>query len=265
MIPWDSFDVGDHRVTCPACGRGPRDKTLGLTIKPGGSAVAHCFRCGYAASYFPQCGICLTSGPRAPAKPASAKRETLSEFGRDLWAASKALSCAALDYLDARRCRIPPPDGDLRWHPCLKHPTGYSGPALVARVTDAVTAAPMSLHRTWVRPDGGKADVDPSRLLLGGHRKQGGVIRLWPDESVAEGLGVAEGIETALSLAWACAPVWACIDAGNLKALPVLPGVAALTVAADDDAAGRDAALSCAQCWADAGREVTFIGGNDGP
>lgn len=193
-----------------------------------------------------------------------AKRETLSDFGRDLWAASKRLSGAALDYLDARRCRIPPPDGDLRWHPSLRHPTGYSGAALVALVTHALTAAPMSLHRTWIRADGGKADVEPARLLLAGHRKQGGVIRLWPDESVTHGLAVAEGVETALSLAWACAPVWACIDAGNLKALPVLAGVAALTVAADDDAAGRDAALRCAQRWAAADREVTLTGGSDG-
>ncbi|MFM0644531.1 toprim domain-containing protein, partial [Paraburkholderia bryophila] len=95
-----------------------------------------------------------------------------------------------------------------------------------------------------------KADVDPPRLLLGGHRKQGGVIRLWPSEAVTVGLGIAEGIETALSLAWAYVPVWACIDAGNLKALPRLPGIESLVIGADNDPAGMDAAHACAQRWA---------------
>nr|WP_228882485.1 toprim domain-containing protein [Paraburkholderia saeva] len=114
----------------------------------------------------------------------------------------------------------------------------------------------MSLHRTWICADGRKADIDPQRLLLGGHRKQGGVIRMWPDESVTTGLGIAEGIETALSLAWAYAPVWACIDAGNLKALPVLPGIESLVIGADNDPAGIDGAHACAQRWAADGVEV---------
>lgn len=123
-------------------------------------------------------------------------------------------------------------------------------------ITDAVTRQPLSLHRTWIQADGRKADVDPPRLLLGGHRKQGGVIRLWPDEAVTVGLGIAEGMETALSLAWAFAPVWACIDAGNLAAFPVLSGVEALTIGADNDAAGAAAAQECAARWATADDEV---------
>lgn len=162
----------------------------------------------------------------------------------------------ALDYLKARHCRIPPTDGDLRYDASLKHSTGYVGPALVARITDAVTREALTLHRTWVRPDGRTADVDPPRLLLGNHRKQGGVIRLWPDEAVTEGLGIAEGIETALSLAWAYVPVWAGVDAGNLKAFPRLPGIESLVIGADNDPAGVDAAHACAQRWAADGVEV---------
>ena len=33
-------------------------------------------------------------------------------------------------------------------------------------------------------------------MLCKGHRKAGGVIRLWPDDEVTDGLAVAEGIET---------------------------------------------------------------------
>jgi hypothetical protein len=187
---------------------------------------------------------------------ATQKHETLSDYGRDLWGACKPLSGVAVAYLKARRCCIPPADGDLRYHSDLKHPTGYTGPALVARITDAVTHLPLSLHRTWIQADGSKADIAPPRLLLGGHRKQGGVIRLWPDEAVTAGLGIAEGIETALSLAWAYAPVWACIDAGNLAAFPVLAGIGSLTIGADNDAAGIVAARECAARWVDADCEV---------
>jgi phage/plasmid primase-like uncharacterized protein len=147
----------------------------------------------------------------------------------------------------------------LRWHPALRHPSGYEGAALVALLTDAVDNTPRTLHRTWIRPDGKKADVDPPRLLLGGHRKAGAVCRLWPDEAVTCGLGIAEGIESALSLAWGFKPVWAAIDASNLSALPVLPGVEAITIGVDHDPAGLAAAHECARRWRAAGREVRVV------
>ena len=73
------------------------------------------------------------------------------------------------------------------WHPDVLHwPSGCVGPALVALVTDAVTGAPMTLHRTFLRPDGsGKADRSPSpACTCHGTDKRGGVVRLWPDEEV---------------------------------------------------------------------------------
>lgn len=257
MIYWVDYDAGSHRIPCPSCGRGERDKTLGLTIEADGKGVAHCFRCSFTESYRPDRG----ARQQAAAKPrikavATRKHEALSDYGRELWNACKPLSGAAVAYLEGRRCRIPPADGGLRYLPSLKHPSGYTGPALVSLITDAVTRQPLSLHRTWIQADGRKADVDPPRLLLGGHRKQGGVIRLWPDEAVTTSLGIAEGIETALSLAWAHAPVWACIDAGNLATLPHLAGIECLVIGADNDPAGTAAAKECAQRWAAADAEV---------
>ncbi|GCB02944.1 toprim domain-containing protein [Ralstonia sp. SET104] len=256
MVVWTDYATGDHRVTCPACGRGERDKTLGLTIEAGGKGVAHCFRCAFTASYHPDRGARQQAAkPRIKATTMQ-RHAVLSDYGRELWRACKPLSGVAVAYLEGRRCVIPPADGDLRFHPALKHPTGDTGPALVGLITDAVTREPLSLHRTWVQADGRKADVDPPRLLLGGHRKQGGVIRLWPDEAVTVGLGIAEGIETALSLAWAYAPVWACIDAGNMAGFPVLSGIEALAIGADNDAAGHAAAQACAARWVAADVEV---------
>lgn len=160
-----------------------------------------------------------------------------------------------MQYLRARHCVIPPADGHLRWHPSVKHRSGYVGPALVALITDVLTGEPLSLHRTWITPTG-KADLDTPRLPLWNHTTKGGCIRLWPDEAVTYGLGIAEGIETALSLAWAYEPVWATIDAGHLSQFPVLPGIETLVIAQDQDPAGMSAASICARRWADADKEV---------
>ena len=104
-----------------------------------------------------------------------------------------------------------------------------------------------------------KADVEPKRKLLAGHTKKGGVIRLWPDDAVTQGLAVAEGIENALSAAHAVTPVWACVDAGNMSALPVLDGLCALTIVADHDAAGLKAANALAARYDAASIEVAII------
>lgn len=184
----------------------------------------------------------------------------LSGWGCDLWKATVGLAGTIGDqYLLARCCALPPPDGHLRFHSELEHPSGHTGPALVGLITDAVSGEPISLHRTWINADGSKADVDPPRLLLAGHRKQGGVIRLWPDEAVGYGLGIAEGIETALTLATVVKPVWSMIDAGNLGALPALPGIEVLTISADNDAAGLKGANACAERWTEAGCDVRLV------
>ena len=261
MIAWTDYPAGDHRTTCPACGRGQRDKTLGVTVDAAGRGVAHCFRCAFTESYRPDNGRRRHVAPALPSPRTitTAKHETLSEYGRAVWREQChpiLRGTIAADYLLARHCALPPVSGHLRWAPALRHPSGYIGPALVGLVTDVVTRQFLSLHRTWIQAGGRKADLDPPRLLLGGHRKAGGCIRLWPDESVTHGLAVAEGIETALSLAHAYAPVWSLIDAGNLAALPVLGGVETLVIAADNDVAGRAAAEICARRWADANREV---------
>lgn len=219
------------------------------------------------------------AGEVRPARPAPVLRavepeperhqhETLSDFGRRIWSSSQPLAgTVGAQYLLARGCLLPPADGDLRFLPAHKHPLGdHIGPALVALVTDILTGEPISLHFTWVCPDGSKANTPgPARMLLGGHRKAGGCIRLWPDEAVTTGLGVGEGIESCMSLAHAITPVWSLLDAGNLAALPILPGIEALTVAQDNDPAGRRAAQTVADRYTAAGCAVAIVAsGADG-
>jgi hypothetical protein len=156
-------------------------------------------------------------------------------------------------YLEHRGCVLPPTDSDLRFLPASeKFP-----PSLCAKITDAITNAPLSLHFTRLAADGrGKSDCEQPKLLLAGHRKRGGVVRLWPNEAVTCGLAIAEGLESALAAAHLFQPVWAAIDASNLARFSVLPGVDALTIFADHDPAGLKAARECARRWHAAGREV---------
>lgn len=260
MSALQSLEPGEHRLTCPDCGRGPKDRTFGVTVEHDAAAVGHCFRCGYVETHRPERGIRFHPGKAVSRAVAPLKRETLSEYGIELFGACEGLrGTIGEQYLAARGCTLPPADGDLRFHRALRHPSGYTGPALVALVTHAETCQPLTLHRTWIRADGKKADVDPPRMLLGGHRKAGGVVRLWPDEAVTTGLALSEGIETALALAHEYAPIWAAIDAGNLASLPALAGIEVLVIGADHDQAGIKAATSCADRWAAAGLDVRVI------
>ena len=197
---------------------------------------------------------------------------TLSPWGRELWAAARPVTagCVAGRYLLGRRCALPEPHA-VRWLPCLRYgPTGAEFPALLGLITDIHDAGrPLNLHRTWLAPDGsGKAPVDRPRLLLRGHRKAGGVIRLSPDDEVTHGVGIGEGIETCLTvLSAGWGPIWCCVDAGNVKGFPVLDGIDAVTVFGDydrvDPKTGKrpcvEAAHACADRWATAGREARVL------
>ena len=204
----------------------------------------------------------LAERPASDNAPPCARYEALSGVGRGLWAACRTIrpETPAGRYLADRGCALPHRGGHLRWHSEIKHPSGYLGPALVALVTDIRDPERLlTLHRTWIGTDGRKADVETPRLLLAGHPKAGGVIRLWPDDWVTAGLGVAEGIETTLTLARGFTPAWSVIDAANLAAFPVLPGIEALTVAVDHDTAGLKGFKMVAERWHAAGREVRKV------
>ncbi len=248
---------GTRRRPCPVCDRGPRDTALAVTRKADGGVVWFCHRCGArGAANDDRCSTAPAVVRRTAPPAVDGHAATLRDR---FWRASRSIDMGsvAAAYLRHRGCVLPPAGTDLHWLPDLRHPSGWAGPALLALVTDALTGRPLTLHRTWLAPDGrGKAPVEPPRLLLRGLAKAGGVVRLWPDEAVTTGLGVAEGIETALAAARAFQPVWACVDAGNLAALSVLPGVEALTVFADHDPAGLAATERVCAAWRAAGRET---------
>lgn len=149
-------------------------------------------------------------------------------------------------FIDARKLDVRRLDLHhvLRWHGGQR--------CLVALMTDVVSGAPAGVHRTYVDQQANKL----GRKMLG-HK---GVIRLSPDEDVTLGLGLTEGVEDGLAvLLCGWAPVWAAADAGSIARFPVLSGVESLTLFADRDDAGLNAAQACAARWIGAGREARIV------
>lgn len=254
-----SVDWDRPRQTCPQCEA--KGKTLGVGVDPKDDRLkAHCFRlaCGYVET-FDWDGRETRRSPvvHRVVESADADRRRKQRTAVELVAQSLAIdpeTPAGLYLYATRKCAHLPVDSDLQWVPELRL-FGLSGPALVGAMSLATDyRVMMGAHITFLqRSSAGWARGE--RRYLG--PKAGSVIRLWPDEYVSTGLGIAEGLETALSLGMA--PAWAAMDAGNLAAFSVLPGVECLTIGADNDPAGRVAAVACRQRWIDAGKKVQVL------
>jgi putative DNA primase/helicase len=155
-------------------------------------------------------------------------------------------------YLASRGLRLPSSDA-LRFHVAMKHPSGGFWPAMVALVTNGTDGAPVAIHRTFLARDGGgKAPVDPQKMMLGPTR--GGAVRLADPGKV---LMVGEGIETCLAAMQSSGhPAWAALSTSGLRALDLPKDVRDVIVLADGDEAGEAAARDCALRWKRQGRRV---------
>ena len=141
----------------------------------------------------------------------------------------------------------------LRFHPGLKHVSGSVWPAMVALVVHGQSGKALAVHRTYLARDGGgKAPVDPQKMMLGPCR--GGAVRL---ADPGEVLMVGEGIETCLAAMQASGyPAWAALSTSGLRALELPKDVRDVIVLADGDEAGESAARDCALRWKHQGRRV---------
>ncbi|NQW53416.1 MAG: toprim domain-containing protein [Rhodospirillales bacterium] len=170
-----------------------------------------------------------------------------------IWqSATPAPGTPAADYLASRGIHLPPSDA-LRFHAALKHPSGGFWPAMVALVTNGIDGAPIAVHRTFLARDGGgKAPVDPEKMMLGPCRC--GAVRLADPGDV---LMVGEGIETCLAAMQASGqPAWSALSTSGLRALDLPKDVRDVIVLADGDEAGEAAARDCALRWKRQGRRV---------
>lgn len=243
--------AGRNTVRCPGPGHSRGDRSLAVRFT-GGDFVVHSFAGDdwRACRDHVKAALGITgdrpSPPEVPPAPRVAidpERLKKSQEAMSVWGRSILLDGTLVEtYLHSRGLSY---DGDaLRFWP--------GGRAMVALITDAVTAEPTGgIHRTFLDQNGRRLE----KKMLG--RARGGVVRLSGDDDVTGGLALAEGIETALAAPFT--PIWACLSAGTMKDFPVLPGVEALTIFADNDASGtgQNAADECGRRWHAAGREVT--------
>lgn len=147
----------------------------------------------------------------------------------------------------------------LRFAPKLRDGDGGIRPAMVAMVGVHGQAKFVSMHRTFLKPDGSdKAEMAAPRKLMAGELPDGACVML--SDYTGGPLGIAEGIETALSAsALFGLPVWAAINANLMTKWHPPAGCEEVAVFADNDAkfGGQSAAYQLAHRLACKGHAVT--------
>ncbi|MBB4067422.1 DUF7146 domain-containing protein [Gellertiella hungarica] len=245
-----------NRIICPGPGHSKADRSMTVTFNNDGTFITHSFagddfkdcrdhvkaRLGLSDNR-PIASVNLPSSSVGSGDEAAKIRAALR-----LWHSAVPIAGTPVAaYLASRELSY---DGEaLRFRPTCG--------SMVALITDALTDQPIGVHRTRLHRDGRpvqRKDGTKARLIYG--RAAGGCVRLY-DLEPPFGLGIAEGIETALAAPFR--PVWACISASVMTAFPVIPYVSALTVFADHDRAGINAANAVGQAWHQAGKEVTLM------
>lgn len=196
-------------------------------------------------------------GNYRPAKPVcghNLKKHNNGGRALKLWKASgPIIETQAECYLSGRGISHLPPS--LRFHHAAYHgPTQKRYPAMIAAITRWPEKSPHAVHRTFL--DGyKKSGIEPNRMMLG--KISGGAVRLAPAHDI---LAVAEGIETALSFQQMTGvPTWAVLSASNYIGLILPTYVKEITIAADHDGRGMQAAYEAAELWSWQGCTVRVV------
>lgn len=255
---------------CPICQPERRQGQDALSLRDeGGRLLAFCHKRGCS---FAEIARALDLPPDAFRPDAEAARAADMQRAKDeaqregrakaLWGDVENLPISgtlAETYLRKRGITCPLPD-TLRFQATGWHPSGHRFPIMLARIDGG---ARFAVHRTYLSPDGGKASIEPNKAMLGACA--GGAVH------VAQGDGplvVAEGIETALSLASGLlakpATIWAALSTSGMRGLVLPPMPGRLTIAADGDQAGRDAAMALAAKADALGWRVSILPAPDG-
>jgi len=237
---------------CNSCGAGD-----GITM------LMEMMGCSFreAAEYIEKSAGRMQVKPSRPGREAGDIKDAL----RRVWAGGRPITPtdAAGLYLH-HRCRIETFPACLRFHPDLSYIDDdgviTQHPAMLAQVIGADGVA-VTIHRTYLTPEGRKADVkSPKKLMTPLRKLENVAVRLRP---ISDGwLGVAEGIETAICAGnQYAAPAWACISAGLLKTFRPPPEVKLLAIYGDNDASftGQAASYELARLVRNAGIEVKVL------
>jgi hypothetical protein len=227
------------RCPVPTHGKGRGDRRPSLGVSDGRRGVV--FYC-FAGCSHDQVAAAIENlaGARLPvASPVlgGVKPKTTSTFARKLWSYSRPIAgTLAEKYLRSRGFTAPPP-ATIRFLPRYRYDAMREFPCLIAAV-QAPSREIIAVQLTFLGADGRKAPVTYPRRAIGPYAD--GMLRLFPAEPH---LGIAEGFETA----WAAAlihnlPVWATLSRDRFLIVKFPPGVRRLTIFADNDKPGREAA-----------------------
>jgi hypothetical protein len=261
-------------ATCPACSHRRRTanrrnhKVLAITLLEPEFAVYYCNHCetqGHCRPDSPSRIVDWAQQQRLRDRARHHAQEEKQERTRQaltIWNEAQAQPCRGSpieDYLYYSRGigdwldTFPLLDKVFRYHPNC--PFGGTRLAcMLSLIRDIKTDAPVAIHRTALSTDNPPRRLD--RKSLG--PTSGGAIKISPDREVHSGLLIGEGIETVLSASkfLQFKPVWSLIDKNGVANFPVLSGIESVTVAVDNDDAGRHASRQCIDRLTRAGVEV---------
>lgn len=266
MIIFDGYK--GVQVRCLSAGCAPEDiiaelKRRGLWERTGGAAIEH----DHPAARAARAELRDRRAPVFHGKQENVSQETPTRtMALRLWDRSYNIHTAAmaLDYLAGRGLALPSTLTCARFHPRCVRGDG-EGPAIVVLMTAFTTRRPQAIQRIFLRRDGDRVVKDGTPMMLGQAGGAGMMLTSWFDTFheellYAPQLTVCEGFETGLALlARGQRAVWALGSAGAIGTFPVLFGVGELTIAADHDEAGLNAAAQCAARWSEAGIPCTVM------
>lgn len=181
------------------------------------------------------------------------------EAATRIWSSRDPRGTSVSTYLKIRRLALQAGTSGnvLRFHPECPWREGdrtIRVPAMIAALRTIETNEIVGIHRTRLINGGKKVD----RRMLG--TAAGAAIKIDADENVTMGLVIGEGIETCLAARKiGFKPIWALGSCGAIATFPVLPGIDAVTLLAENDEASLRAVNECAARWHTGSREVIII------
>lgn len=240
-----------RRALVPGPGHSAHDRSVSLTLSEDGRVIVHCFSptddWRAVRDYLRDHGLLGDETAAADALPVASRSVVVQPRAEDRIARARAIwnegvplaGSVAERHLRRRRITRALESPALRFHPrATSIDDRHRRPAVLAALTD-LAGDIQGMQITLLSQYGaGKATVPTPRRVVG--RLVGGAVRLDP---LGPALAIAEGVETALSASEALAlPAWAALTARNLSLFTPPEGVQRLIIAADNGAAGIEAA-----------------------
>jgi len=266
-------EISGRQVLAPGPGHSRRDRSMSVRLSaqaPDGFIVF-----SHAGDDFAACrdhvadrlGLGRHQGGRGPVtleapSPATGREEEArTARALEMWHGGRDPAGTVVErYLAGRGLTLPERASDvLRFLPRCPWQDHERGevifvPAMVAAMRSVLDDRIVAVHRTRLNDAAEKVD----RRMFGPAR--GSAVKLDPDADVTMSLAIGEGIESCLSARqFGIRPVWAATMTGNIRTLPVLPGIEVLTLLAEHDEASARAVAECGDRWVEAGCEVELV------